>query len=88
MAVARGCQQKGDDALSSESRAPSTITFTLIVRLWQETVARDYLWRGSVTCVQSGERAYFQTLSGLPPAVARLLGEQSPGAPETAGGEP
>ena len=46
---------------------------TFIVRLWRErSEDRAFIWRGSVDCVQSGERAYFQNIEGLKEVIARL----------------
>ena len=47
--------------------------FTFIVRLWREKNNGVYTWRGSVECVQSGERAYFQELEHLKKLLARML---------------
>ena len=46
---------------------------TFIVRLWRErSEDRAFIWRGSVDCVQSGERAYFQNIESLKEVIARL----------------
>jgi len=46
---------------------------TFIVRLWRErSEDRAFVWRGSVDCVQSGERAYFQNIESLKEVIARL----------------
>jgi len=47
--------------------------FTFIIRLWREKNNGAYTWRGAVECVQSGERAYFQTLGHLDDLLARMM---------------
>lgn len=47
--------------------------FTFIIRLWREKNNGAYTWRGSVECVQSGERMYFQELEQLEELLARTL---------------
>lgn len=47
--------------------------FTFIIRLWREKNNGSYTWRGSVECVQSGERTYFQELEQLKELLARTL---------------
>lgn len=55
--------------MQPEREAP----FTFIVRLWREKNNGAYTWRGSVECVQNGERAYFQELGYLKELLARML---------------
>ncbi len=51
---------------------------TFIVRLWREKSDGDFVWRGSVDCVQSGERVYFQNIESLKDVIARLAGSTWP----------
>lgn len=79
MGVRHTGKGKREHSVSEESGSQTGHSYTLIVRLWQEVGAgRKTLWRGSVDCVQTGERTYFQTLEGLRAAAAHLLGEDVP----------
>ena len=49
--------------------------FTFIVRLWREKDNGESIWRGSVDCVQSGERAYFQNAARLVEIIWLMLKE-------------
>jgi len=61
--------------MQPENQSPRTF----IVRLWRErSEDRAFIWRGSVDCVQSGERAYFQNIEGLKEVIARLAGSTWP----------
>ena len=52
--------------------------YTFIVHLWREqTEGSTFVWRGSVDCVQSGERAYFQSMEKIKEAIVRMLGDSS-----------
>lgn len=50
---------------------PSIHTF--IIRIWREADDGASIWRGSVECVQSGERVYFQELGHLKELLVRML---------------
>ena len=64
-----------DSSMENENQSPRTF----IVRLWRErSEDRAFIWRGSVDCVQSGERAYFQNIEGLKEVIARLAGSTWP----------
>ena len=48
--------------------------YTFIVHLWREqTEGSAFVWRGSVDCVQSGERAYFQSLEKVVEVVSHMV---------------
>lgn len=57
--------------------------FTFIVRLWREKSDGVSIWRGSVERVQSGERAYFQSMAKIKDAIVRILGDSSREEEET-----
>lgn len=62
-------------SMQPENQSPHTF----IVRLWRErSEDRAFIWRGSVDCVQSGERAYFQNIESLKEVIARLAGSTWP----------
>jgi len=51
-------------------------SYTIVVRLWPEQLdAETVVWRGALECVQTGERAYFQTLSNLATRIAAMLSQ-------------
>ena len=54
--------------------AEDSLPHTFIVRVWREkTDGESFLWRGSVSDAQNGERLYFQSLEQLKDAVARMI---------------
>ena len=54
--------------------AEDSLPHTFIVRVWREkTDGESFLWRGSVSDAQSGERLYFQSLDQLKDAIARMI---------------
>ena len=58
-----------------------------IVRVWREkTDGESFLWRGSVSDAQSGERLYFQSLDQLEDVIARMI-ESEPRESPTVRGE-
>lgn len=63
----------GVHPMQPEKQSP----FTFIVRLWREKSDGETIWRGSVERVQSGERAYFQSMAKLKDAIVRMLGYSS-----------
>jgi hypothetical protein len=56
-----------------EEQAPRY--FSYLLRVWQVESDKGVLWRGSLDCVQTGERVYFQTLEGLVEKLAQVIGE-------------
>ncbi|MBI5935045.1 MAG: hypothetical protein HY867_15170 [Chloroflexi bacterium] len=54
--------------------AENSLPRTFILRIWREkTDNESFLWRGSVSNAQSGERLYFQTMEQLKDAVTRMI---------------
>ncbi len=54
--------------------AEDSFPHTFIVRVWREkTDGESFIWRGSVSDAQSGERSYFQSLDQLKDAIARMI---------------
>ncbi len=55
-------------------------THTFIVRLWLEDGKPGKAeWRGTIVCVQTGERVYFRQLPKLQEKITRLIEEQRHG---------
>ncbi len=65
-------------------------TYTFIVRVWpEENDPGQAVWRGTLVCVQTGERASFQTLGGLAEKVTYIVERDALHAYEhSQGGDP
>jgi hypothetical protein len=50
---------------------------TFLVRLWREKDDGNFVWRGSMTDVQSGAKKYFQSIPALAELIARAVGARS-----------
>lgn len=57
-------------------------TQSFIVRIWHEAAGegKALVWRGSVTHVGSGKRAYFRNLNSLKQFVVDWTGMEQPGS--------
>lgn len=48
--------------------------YTFVIRLWREKNNGNFIWRGSLTNVQNGEKKYFQSVTDLTELIAQVIG--------------
>lgn len=54
------------------------VIYSFVVHVWREKIGpRRFVWRGSLTEVQSGATRYFQSLPALAKTVSQAVGKKT-----------